>query len=276
MKTKQISAIFLGVLLAVFLFSSCAKDEKADNTKDVNLASDEAMSDKMFSDVQDIVDEAINASLKSTEDDTIFMGPCVTKTIDTIGFPHTVTVDFGLTNCLCADGKYRRGKIISTFTGRYRIAGTVITHTFDNYFVNDNQLLGTRTVTNNGLNNNGNMTWTVHVDGQVIKANNAGTITRIADRVREWTEGSETPHRKRDDLYLTTGTSTVTNEEGLTHTSTITKALEKHMDCRWISSGTVEIQRTEKPLKVLDYGNGECDDLATVTINGETKTIHLR
>ena len=30
---------------------------------------------------------------------------------------RTLTIDFGSTNCLCPDGRYRRGKIVVVFTG---------------------------------------------------------------------------------------------------------------------------------------------------------------
>lgn len=277
MKTlKFISGLIIAASF-ILILNACDKETPAiTNEEEMNLASDEAFSDKLFNDVKDIMDEAMGGGLKSTELDTIFMGPCVLKTIDTIGFPHTVTIDFGETNCLCRDGKWRRGKIIAHFTGRYRQVGTVITHTFENYFVNDNQLLGTKIVTNQGYNSSQNMTWTISLNGQVIKANNGGTITRVAERMREWIEGDETPFRKWDDVYLLTGTSTISREDGSTQISTITTALKKKMNCHWIVSGVVEMERTGKPLKVLDYGDGVCDDLATVTVNGNTRTIHLR
>jgi hypothetical protein len=38
----------------------------------------------------------------------------------------------------------------------------------------------------------------------------------------------------------------------------------------------MEIQRGELPLRILDYGTGECDNIATVLVNGVTYTIFLR
>jgi len=46
--------------------------------------------------------------------------------------------------------------------------------------------------------------------------------------------------------------------------------------CRWISSGTIEIQPEDHSLIVLDYGNGECDDIGTITVDGEIKEIKLK
>ena len=99
------------------------------------------------------------------------------------------------------------------FTGFYWQIGTVITHAFDNYFVNDHQLLGTKVVTNQGRNSNNNLHWTIHVDGQVIKANNGGTITWVSDRVREWSAGELTFFRW-DDVYMITGSTNGINANG--------------------------------------------------------------
>jgi hypothetical protein len=50
--------------------------------------------------------------------------------------------------------------------------------------------------------------------------------------------------------------------------------LLKKMSCRWIVSGTIEMQAGEN-LVILDYGDGECDNIATITVNGETTEITL-
>jgi hypothetical protein len=225
----------------------------------------------------DIANEARGGqggSLKGTVLDTLFMGPCVTVTIDTLSFPRTITVDFGLDNCLCHDGKNRRGKILVEHDGPYWLPETVHTTTFDNYFVNDYQLLGTKVVTNQGPNSNNNPTWTVHVDGQVIKPD-GGTITWIGDRMREWVEGHSTPFMWWNDVYHITGTHNVIASNGNTLSATVTQPLEVALNCHWIKSGTIEMQHTLLPLMVFDYGNGTCDDQATVTINGVTYDITL-
>lgn len=95
------------------------------------------------------------------------MTTCATITFDTAASPKTLTIDFGTTDCLCGDGNYRRGKILVSWTGPYRDSGSVRTITFDQYFVNYNQLQGTKTVTNNGTNGSGHPTFTVTVNGSV-------------------------------------------------------------------------------------------------------------
>ncbi|MCD4735955.1 MAG: hypothetical protein K8R53_07925, partial [Bacteroidales bacterium] len=185
-----------------------------------------------------------------------------------------LTIDFGEDNCLCGDGRYRRGKILVSFTGRYREQGTILTHTFDEYYVNDNQVLGTRIVSNMGENNTGNIYFTVEVDGQIIKANGSGTITWTSLREREWIEGFETL-TWWDDVYLITGNAQGTSASGYSFTMEITIELRKEIGCRYFVSGTYELTPEGKPVRVVDYGNGECDNIITITVSGHTITIHL-
>lgn len=106
--------------------------------------------------------------------------------------PRELTIDFGDENCLCRDSKKRRGKIIVTFTGKYRKPGTVITYGFDNYHVNDNHVDGTKIIRNMGLNENNKLHYNIEVVGVIYKADNGGTLSWNSSRVREWIHGAFT------------------------------------------------------------------------------------
>jgi hypothetical protein len=124
-----------------------------------------------------------------------------------------------------------------------------------------------------GRNNNGNLWWDIAVSGQIIKANSGGVVFWNSDRAREWIEGEGQPWYKW--VYLITGTANGTNANGKSYTVNITAPLKVKFNCEWIVSGTLEIQVENAPLVILDYGNGTCDNIATVTINGQTYTITL-
>ncbi len=47
------------------------------------------------------------------------------------------------------------------------------------------------------------------------------------------------------------------------------------MSCKFLVSGVIEISKDNNMIK-LDYGDGTCDDLAIVNINGTEKEIHIR
>ncbi|MFA4863978.1 MAG: hypothetical protein WC605_09430, partial [Bacteroidales bacterium] len=246
--------------------------------EDKTISQDDAYAESTFENVSDMADEAYDIGtgnhLKSTDGNRIFLSECATVTLDTTVFPRELTIDFGDVNCLCHDGKYRRGKIIITFTGRYRQPGTVITHGFENYYVNDNSVDGTKVVTNMGENENGNLYFTIEVVGVVQRVDDSSTFSWNSSRVREWIQGSNTPNRW-DDIYLLTGTAHGTRPNGLTWEKEIINPLRIELACRFIVSGTVEIRPQDRPVRLLDYGTGECDNIATVTVNGETYTIYL-
>jgi hypothetical protein len=272
--------LFLGLIAFIsfaVITTSCKKNNEL-QLEDKVLSQDDAYAESTFENVSDIGNEAYDIKtgnmLKSIEGNRLFLSDCATVTLDTLAFPCVLTIDFGDTNCLCNDGKYRRGKIIITFTGRYFEPGTVITHGFENYFVNDKSVAGTKVVTNMGENENGNLYFTIEVQGVIEKPDGGGTFSWNSSRVREWIQGSDT-HNRWDDIYLVTGTATGTRPNGLTWEQEIMTPLRVELACRFIVSGTVEMRPQDRPVRLLDYGNGDCDNIATVTINGETYTIHL-
>jgi len=260
-----------------FLVTGCKKDNDI-QLEDTTISQDDAYAESTFENVSDMADEAYEIgtgdNLKSYPGGRMFLSECATVTMDTTAFPRMLTIDFGEENCLCNDGKYRRGKIIITFTGRYREPGTVITHNFEDYFVNDNSVDGTKVVTNMGENDNGNLYFTIEVEG-IVQKEDGSTFSWNDSRVREWIQGSDT-HNRWDDIYLITGTASGIRPNGLTWEREIMTALRVELACRFIVSGTIELRPEDRPIRLLDYGNGECDNEATVTVDGETYTIYLR
>ena len=81
-----------------------------------------------------------------------------------------------------------------------------------------------------------------------------------------------------DDQYSITGSGSGTAANGDQFNATIQTPLIRNLapGCRGhFTQGTVLIQRTGRPDRLVDFGNGSCDDQAVVTINGHTHLIHL-
>jgi hypothetical protein len=273
-------------LSVLFALNSCKKTTKTVD-KDVSVASDNSLGDAIYNDVQNISDQAAKGQL-------VFYMPisdvdqkeqiknleynaktsCATITHDSVSTPKTLTIDFGNTNCLCNDGKYRKGQINVSYTGKYRDPGSVHTISFTNYFVNDNQVLGTKTVTNNGVNGNGNLTFSIVVDGTIKKASNGGTIIWKSNRTREWLAGATT-QTWYDDVYSITGSGSGISAKGVSYTTTITTPLHRALNCHWFDSGVIEVNPANLPVRVIDYGSGSCDNNINVTINGVTYPITI-
>lgn len=269
MKQKIGMAILLIGLSAVALnLSSCRKAEQED---DQQFGIDQSTADALFSDQDNAVDEAANSiGLFKTN------GTCPTVTFDTTSNPKVMTLDFGATNCTGNDGKARRGKIIVTWTGKYRQAGTVITHSFDNFYQNDNKIEGTKTVTNMGLNSSNNPSFSVVIANAKITRTDGSSISWSSTRTREWIAGSSTPGIQ-DDKYSITGGGSGVNKNGDSFTSTITTPLIIDFSCKYhLVSGVMEIVPNGKVKRTIDYGNGSCDDDAVLTVGKKTYNIKIK
>lgn len=280
MKTKNLFQF--GILLftaATLTLSSCKKE---DEDSDTSTAGDNALAESTYQDVTNIASEAGDGTLSNYRGGNYegLLSTCAVITMDTAVStnPDTLRINFGSSNCMCNDGRNRRGTIVITYSGAYRDSGTTWNISFDNYFVNDNQVLGTKTVSNLGHNQAGHLVYDVNVNGSLVLANNGGTITWTSQRQREWTAGESTPQWS-DDMYSITGSASGTGANGNSYSANITSPLIRNMalGCRrHFVQGTVEITPSNKPMRTVDFGTGACDDIATVTINNNTYTIHLR
>jgi hypothetical protein len=286
MKTKHLTlGLTIAAIALTSTFSSCRKDKMNDpeeKDKDTSSAADQSLASTTVNDMTSIADEAGRtysvSSFKTADTEGILSTSCATVTVDSSAAPaRTITVNFGTSNCLCNDGRYRRGALVFAFTGKYRDSLTVITVTPQSYFVNDNQVTGTKSITNKGHNASNHLVYEINANIQIIKANGAGTVSWQSTRQREWVSGESTMVWS-DDVYSITGNASGTNANGHTFTSVITTPLVRNMaiGCRkHFVSGVLEHTPAGKATRYIDYGSGACDDQATVTINGTSYTITL-
>lgn len=274
MKAKIVVTLTTSLFFILLLITACNKrNTNNGNSANINDSRDQSQVDFFFSDAKDIADDASDKNTGDALTQYKTTAGCASITHDTLSNPKQIIIDFGTINCLCADGRYRRGKIIVDYTGHYRDSGSVHHIHFDNYFVNDNQLLGTKTVSNMGKNTNNQSYFNIDINGQLIKASTTDTIFWQSTRVRTWIAGESTPARL-DDVYSISGNGTMTNSNG-SRTATIIAPLIKALACKWIQEGTVEISPSGKPTRILDFGNGTCDNQATVTVNSVVHNITL-
>jgi hypothetical protein len=295
MKTNRLIFSTTAIIVALSLtFTGCRKKQEKDS--DTSGAEDNSLADKSFEDMGQIANEAASGNVSSYKDGNYdgLLSLCATKTHDTVN--HIIVVDFGTANCLCNDGRYRRGKIFISYSNSvhpvpysYWDSLTVINisttkagdPSSDTYFVgNDqssmNQIIGTKVLTNKGHNAAHHMNWDITANGQVIKSN--GTIQWQSTRNREWLAGEGTPQWS-DDEYGITGSANGNSANGTPFTMQITSQLIRKVACaKHFVSGTFDFTPGTKPVRHVDFSppnNGACDNIATVTINGNTYTVYM-
>ncbi len=263
-------------IVSILFFTGCKKDE----LNDQSAAIDNAIAENMFDDVYKRIDEeaanseSMNGKLTDNGIQTFASLGCADSVqilTTNGGFPKTLTIFFNQN--ICSDGRIRNGKIVSIFTGKYRDSATVITTHFVKYTINGNEIHGLKTIKNNGTNSNGFLNFSIQVDTASI-ITSSGTISWQSTRNRAWTAGANTKNLLIDDEYTITGNGSGINRKGNAYTLTIQSPLVVKMACKYITQGIIDFVNSKKTLEI-DYGNGSCDDDATVTINGVTYNIKL-
>jgi hypothetical protein len=119
-------------LIGLFSFASCVR-ERDTNT---SYAVDQTTGEMIFSNVIDIADDA--ATKQTGELLSNYKNYCTYITHDKISMPRKITIDFGAVNCLCADGRNRKGKILISYTGTdYADSLSIVNVSFENYFIDE-------------------------------------------------------------------------------------------------------------------------------------------
>lgn len=109
-----------------------------------------------------------------------------------------------------------------------------------------------------------------------IQAADANGYTLAYDAVQTFTQtaGHPTWWDWADDVYSITGTINSVLTNGETVDWAIQTPLVKANNCYWVSAGTGILNINGLDFAV-DYGDGNCDNKATVTVNGQTYQITL-
>ena len=275
------SKLLLIIAVVTFGFTACQKNKLNDETEalsaqNFNAAEVEDDNAQIMADQADMNGE-IDLRQSAASQEGNLLG-CAVVTKDSLSSPKKITIDFG-TGCTNNNGVTRKGKIVVTYTGRYRDAGTIIHIVSENYYVNANKVEIDRTVTNNGANGNGNLTFSIVADRKVTFPDGTFSSSSTNDKTREWIAGSSTPSNFSDDVYKVTGTGTHTSKKGIVYDVSTVTALTRKVACHQFTAGVVKIIRHGQNDRygVIDFGNGDCDDEAMVTLdNGRVYTITLR
>ena len=280
------SAMLVLVAGFAFLGTSCTNTNNDNVATDASLtmtATDEAQAASLSDAVVSTADTYVNILA-----DNGFTSPMAVKaqvettgltiTIDKPGsttnsFPKVITIDFGTTGYIDSRGDTLKGKIIITLSANISKVGATKTINLVDFYVNGNNVKGSKSIVNNVLNAANNPSVTVTVSDTIIRVDKS-TIIRNATRTREKIDNSGTPLNYWDDKFSITGSASGINAKGVAYTVEITNPLIIWNNYPYFVKGTITTT-TQTRTAVLDYGNGDKDRKATLTINGVTKDMLL-
>jgi hypothetical protein len=273
------------VLLATsIVIVSCKKArETIDEVQTtIEISGNQAITENLTADTYDMLQEAaVDKNLMGGRVDEVQQTTqtlsCATVTA-TGNFPNKlIVIDFGTAGCTSNNGIFRKGKINVTLTDSLRKTGSIATITFDNYFVNTFKKEGTITWTNTSVANSATRSWNRKVaNGKITNTVNNNYWTFTSDINLTQTAGVNTPNILTDDVHTLSGTQTTTNSAGSSRTLTTQTALQKKASCANVDQGILKVQGPNH-FALIDFGNGTCDNQATVSVDGRpSTTITLR
>lgn len=264
--------LVFSAILAGLMFTSCKKDkDESTVSTENNTLADAAfghLTDVVDTEVKIIEDEQSGTQKTSAEGDTCAN---ITYTLSSdSSYVDTIIIDYGTGGCEWRD-RVRKGKIIISQNGKKSTKGTITKVEVQDFFIDDYQIEGVKTVENLGG------TWSpfkfqnheIVTGGKVTNPDQTKTFQWNADKINTLGFDGLIPYVKVD------GTVNGVNTLGTAFTIATTKPLKAVLGCPRIVEGILEVTPTGFATRTLDYGDGTCDFKATVTVNGNSKDIIL-
>lgn len=279
--------ILTAALSTAFLFS-CQKESNVLVLTDEEQAiiMDDAASDKVIETADYEVDyysgspDIINAINNGGNKSSLWPrwryvngeGPAVTVDPTGWSWPKTITVDYG-DSIELINGSIISGMIIINVSARPLTDGATRELTYEDFYVDSVHIEGGATRTFVGTDSTQRMF--SNVSNLTLTFPDSTKIYRNGERKRTLLEGFETPFYHGDDMILIEGFVDYETSNGKSFSKTIISPLTKTGACRFITEGTVSFTHNGEDFAELDYGDGTCDDVATITKGGETRQITI-
>lgn len=258
--------MLIPAIVMMVIFSSCTEDGETstDLVEEFDLES-EATLDANYEDVDDIVNAGVESQAENgrVNKDEILDGATVTHDKDN----NIITIDYG-TGVEGPGGRVRKGIIIITYDGLRWEPGSYREVTFENFYIDEVRVEGVRTLTNTSESTDDSPQFTITLAGGKLTFPDSTTATREVSKVRTWVRAG---NRINDEVTME-GIASGRRRDGSTYSVEILERIGYKRDCRRARifipvSGVKQITSGEN-VAVIDYGDGRCDNLATIAING--------
>ena len=277
---KSVVAIVLAGLFFTVACNSEFDSPALDAGVDITALDTESVAETDFEEIDDITSNIMGVAEASTGGRIADGGGddrCHCAEITHDKEAQTITIDFG-EGCEGPGGVVRKGIIFITYDGRRFLPGSQWTVTFREFFVDDKQIEGLRTVTNISESILANPAFHITLVGGKITWPDGTFATREVDKVRVWVRAD---NPLLDEYHILMGSVTSgTNKNAVNYNTEVLTDLVYKKFCRGDRRLRVPVQGTKQVVYgdrncVVDFGDGECDSIVEVTCGSETTTYDL-
>lgn len=186
------------------------------------------------------------------------------------GYPKTITLDYGDSTVL-RNGRVLSGIITIEISGPRKSRDYTRMVTYTDFGVDSLGIVGSSVVT---VDKNEDV-FRMFKSDFVFTLADGSTVNRTSERTWEWIEGLETDEEQNDDVIQITGFVNAENSAGDKYVKEIVEPLIRLRDCRFIVKGIVDITLNGELVSSLDYGDGDCNNIAILTKDGEVYEVDL-
>lgn len=274
---KHLTLYLLSAFLINAFLVSCSGNDDSTPDPDVSI-SDSALSaqaDGIFEATQHIVESGYNyIEEPDRRPNSIFGASCPSFDVSVNGSQVTLIVDFG-PSCQLLSGPEVSGQIVLEYGPR--VGGfRTIDYFYQDFVFNGHQVTGGGQIIRESENTNGNPQSIVNENITVAFSGGNVTANRMGTRYVEWVAGVGSG-TWIDNVYHIWGNWETILSNGFQRTGVIdasTPLVRGIALCDYFVSGIMAI--TQNNLSgTLDFGNGTCDAIAILTVNGIEFTINL-
>ncbi|NCO54282.1 MAG: hypothetical protein COS14_07395 [Bacteroidetes bacterium CG02_land_8_20_14_3_00_31_25] len=264
------------VLLSIVFFQYSCKKSNPEPDKDIQSIVDNTLADNVLQDVFITLNNYANNYLtnNSSKIDTV---PIVTISpqypLDS--FPKTMQIDYrdGIN---CSDGKLRKGKIIATVYSFWNLSENdsmsveLVDFTIDSINVNSNIVI-------KFIGDTTNMKYDFKTSNCIFSFNNGENFQIHSNKTINYISGFKTTNDLSDDIFLIDGESNGINRKQIGFEANIISSIKYVSQCYGgtITQGKLEIIPQDATKRVVDFGEGNCDKIVNITINGISFEIEL-
>ncbi len=284
---KKLNSIFsvaqktvLGLAITTLIFSvSCTSDieplagiDDASVEADLIAQADFEEIDDIASNMMSIADGGTGGRITDHNDERC---GCAEVTHDQEN--QTITIDFG-DGCEGSNGVFRSGKIIIKYNGRRFVPGSYWVITFEEFYVNRRHIEGVRTVTNISESLAADPKFHITLEGGKVTWPDETFATREVDRVRVWIRSS---NPLLDEYHiLARSVAEGTTRKEVNYSCLVLEDLIYKRTCRGARKGRIPVAGVKEVVFgdrkfTIDFGDGECDNIVTITSADGTRTINL-
>lgn len=266
--------LFSFALLLSFLIS--CEDHRDENAltamEEVEIESNATSAEMVVDEELQDIDEALIISDPEGGRSAV---ECAEVTRDAIA--KIITIDFG-DGCIGPGGNVRSGKIRITYGANFDdgLANRVIT--FENYYVNNKKITGSIELRDFNLNDAGQLNATRRLNQFTVHFPEGKTFTLTGTTTLTWIEGQGDDDRGNDVIRIT-GSYAGVNYQGRDISYSILEPVIADFSCRasggFLRTAGVKEMKIGQRTRIVSYGDGSCDQLITITINGKVYNIVL-